>query len=158
MQRLDTLKRLMTLYGVVEEQHSMELQRTVNAVREVGQAIEVQHDLFRSAKSNGRAALHAGDRMEWAMAEAQRETTVRRRRRLDELRLEREQISSVTKEQYVASQLKCEQMKSVVDHIEKQRDMEFKRKTQAVSDDRFLARRRWTDARGKLRVAEVKKT
>ena len=136
----------------------MELQRTVIAVREVRQAIEVQHDLFRSARSHGRAALQAGDRMEWTMAEAQRETTVRRRRRLDELRLEREQVSNMAKEQYVASRLKCEQIKSVVDCIEKQREIESKRKTQAVSDDRFLARRRWTDAREELRATELKKT
>lgn len=150
--RLATLKRLVNLYGVVEEMHSVELQRTTAAVREADQAIGVQHEVARLARFHGRDALTAGDRMGWTMAETLRETAGRKRRRLDEIRLEREGLSDAAREQYVASRLKNEQMKRVVDRVAERIEMEEERRTQAVSDDRFLARRRWKDARDERRA------
>lgn len=151
-ERLATLKRLVNLYGVVEEMHSVELQRTTAAVREADQAIGVQREVARSARFDGRDALTVGDRMGWTMAETLRESAGRKRRWLDEIRLEREGLSDAAKEQYVASRLKNEQMKRVVDRVAERMEREEERRMQAVSDDRFLARRRWTDTRDERRA------
>ena len=51
----------------------------------------------------------------------------------------------------MASRLKREQMKRVFDDIAARMEIEEGRRMQAGSDDRFLARRRWTDAQEKMR-------
>jgi hypothetical protein len=145
--RLETLQRLMTLYAAVEEMHSTELQRKVAAVREAQQAIGIEQEVARSARIDGRGALLAGDRVSWVMAESQQETAGPRRRRLEQIRLEREELSEAAREQYVASRLKREQIKRVFDDIAAGMEIEGGRRLQAASDDRFLARRRWTDRR-----------
>jgi hypothetical protein len=144
--RLETLERLVTLYAAVEELHSTELQRMASAVREAQQAIEVERVVARSARMDGRGALVAGDRMGWMMAETQRETAAWRRRGLEQIRMEREELNEMAREQYVVSRLKREQIKRVVDNIAARMEIEERRRLQAASDDRFLARRRWTDA------------
>ena len=145
--RLETLQRLVTLYAAVEKMHSTELQRMASAVREAQQAIGIEQEVARSARINGRGALLAGDRVSWMMAETQQETAAWRRRRLEQIRLEREELNEAAREQYVASRLKREQIKRVFDDIAIRMEVEEGRRLQAASDDRFLARRRWTDAR-----------
>jgi len=149
--RLETLQRLVTLYAAVEEMHSTELQRMASAVREAQQAIGIEQEVARSARINGRGALLAGDRVSWMMAETQQETAAWRRRRLEQIRLEREELNEAAREQYVASRLKREQIKRVYDDIAVRMEIEEGRRLQAASDDRFLARRRWTDTRERMR-------
>jgi len=149
--RLETLQRLVSLYAAVEEMHSVELQRMTAAVREAQQAIGVEQEVARSTRVEGRGALLAGDRVSWMMAETQQETAAWRRRRLEQIRLEREELNDAAREQYVASRLKREQIKRLFDDIAVRTKIEEGRRTQAASDDRFLARRRWTDAREKMR-------
>ena len=149
--RLETLQRLVTLYAAVEEMHSTELQRMASAVREAQQAIGIEQEVGRSARINGRGALLAGDRVSWMMAETQQETAAWRRRRLEQIRLEREELNEAAREQYVASRLKREQIKRVFDDIAVRMEIEEGRRLQAASDDRFLARRRWTDTRERMR-------
>jgi hypothetical protein len=149
--RLETLQRLVTLYAAVEEMHSTELQRMASAVREAQQAIGIEQEVVRSARMDGRGALLAEDRVGWMMAETQQETAAWRRRRLEQIRLEREALSEAAREQYVASRLKREQIKRVFDDIALRMEIEEGRRSQAASDDRFLARRRWTDSQEKRR-------
>src|SRR6266702_761735 len=149
--RLETLQRLVTLYAAVEKMHSTELQRMASAVREAQQAIGIEQEIARSARINGRGALLAGDRVSWVMAETQQETAAWRRRRLEQIRLEREELTEAAREQYVASRLKREQIKRVFDDIAVRMEIEEGRRLQAASDDRFLARRRWTDTRERMR-------
>jgi hypothetical protein len=149
--RLETLQRLVTLYAAVEEMHSTELQRMTSATRETQQAIGIEQEMARSARMDGRGALLAGDRVSWMMAETQQETAAWRRRGLEQIRLEREELSEAAREQYVASRLKREQIKRVFDDIAARMEIEELRRTQAASDDRFLARRRWTDSQEKRR-------
>jgi hypothetical protein len=149
--RLATLQRLAALYAAVEEMHSTELQRMASAVREAQQAIGIEQEVARSARINGRGALLAGDRVSWMMAETQQETAAWRRRGLEQIRLEREELNEAAREQYVASRLKREQIKRVFDDIAVRMEIEEGRRLQAASDDRFLARRRWTDARERMR-------
>jgi hypothetical protein len=151
--RLETLQRLVALYSVVEEMHSTELKRMTAAVREAQQAIEVAQEVARSARVDGRGAILAGDQMSWRMAETQQETAAWQRRGLEQVRLERDELNDAAREQYVASRLKREQIQRVFDDIAARSEVEEGRRTQATSDDRFLARRRWTDAREKMRDA-----
>jgi len=151
--RLKTLQRLATLYAAAEEMHSIELQRMTAAVREAQQAIGVEQEVARSARTDGRGALLTEDRVGWMMAESQQETAAWRRRRLEQVRVEREKLNDAAREQYVTSRMKREQMKRVLEDISARMDTEEGRKTQAASDDRFLARQRWTDAQEKLRMS-----
>jgi hypothetical protein len=149
--RLETLQRLVTLYAAVEEMHSTELQRMASAVREAQQAIGIEQEVAQSARIHGRGALLAGDRVSWMMAETQQETAAWRRQRLEQIRLEREELNEAAREQYVASRLKRDQIKRVFDDIAVRMEIEEGRRLQAASDDRFLARRRWTDSQEKRR-------
>ena len=149
--KLETLQRLVTLYAAVEEMHSTELQRMASAVREAQQAIGIEQEVAQSARINGRGALLAGDRASWMMTEIQQEAAAWRRRRLEQIRLEREELNEAAREQYVASRLKRDQIKRVVDDIAARMEREEGRRLQAASDDRFLARRRWTDTRERMR-------
>lgn len=144
--RLAGLKRLMSLYGGIEEMHSAELQRTTAAVREAEQAFEIQQRTVRWSASHGRDALNLGDRMDWKAAQMQREIAEWKQERLEEVRLERQKSNDKATQQYIASRLKSEQVKHVVDGATSQMEIEAGRRTQAGLDDRFLARRRWTDA------------
>ena len=149
--RLQTLKRLVTLYGVVEEMRSAELQRMMAAVREAQQAIGVQQRVARSARFDGRDALMAEDRMGWEIAETQGESAGWKRRRLEQICSEREVLSDAARELYVASRLKSEQMKRLAEDLAMRAEIEEGRRVQAASDDRFLARRRWSDTRDRTR-------
>jgi|GEM_PF-860242 len=155
--RLETLQRLVTLYAAVEEMHSTELQRMTAAVREAQEAIGVEQEVVRSARVDGRDALLAGDSVGRMMAETQQETAAWRRQGLERIRLEREERNDAAREQYVASRLKREQMKRVFDDIAARIEIEEGRRMQAASDDRFLARRRWTDAPEKMRDGQQMK-
>jgi hypothetical protein len=148
--RLKTLQRLVSLYATVEEMHSTELQRMTAAVREAQQAIGIEQEVARSARVDGRGALLVEDRAGRTMAETQQATAAWRRQGLELIRLEREELNDAAREQYVASRLKREQIKRVFDDIAARMEIEERRRTQAASDDRFLARRRWTDARVKI--------
>jgi hypothetical protein len=149
--QLETLRRLVTMYAAVEEMHTIELQRMTAAVHEAQRAIEIEQELARTARVDGRGALLTGDRVSWVMAGTQQETAAGRRQRLEQIRLTREQLNDAAREQYLASRLKREQMKRVFDDITARMEVEEGRRLQAASDDRFLARRRWTDAREKTR-------
>jgi hypothetical protein len=149
--RLGALRRLASLYAAVEEMHSTELQRMTAAVRETQNAIQAEQEIARSALNDGRGALLEGDRVSWIGAKTQLQAAAHRGRDLDQIRLGREELNEVAREQYVASRLKREQMKRVFDDIAAGMEIEEGRRLQAASDDRFVARRRWTDEQKRLR-------
>ncbi|WP_348268694.1 hypothetical protein P8936_05580 [Edaphobacter paludis] len=151
--RVDALKRLMSLYVRIEEMHSIELQRTTAAVKEAEQAIDAQEETARSSSYLGRDALIAGDQMDWAAARTQREVAEWKQQRLQQIRLEREMLSEQAGRMYRSSHLRSEQIRHVVDDAAMQIASKTDRQAQAALDDRFLARRRWTDAREDLRAA-----
>jgi len=155
--RLETLQRLMNLYAAVEQMHSTELQRLTTAVREAQQAIAVEQSVAQAARIDGREALTTGDRVGWMMSETQQETAGWRRRKLEQIRVERQELSDAAREQYVASRLKKEQMKRVFEEMEARSELEEGRRVQSSSDDLFLSRRRWTDTREKAEESEQMK-
>jgi hypothetical protein len=139
------------LYGVVERMHSVELQRATNVVREAEQAIEAQQTIVRSAGSDGREALKAGDRMGWSFAETQREIAIWKKDRLEPIRVSREELSMVARERYAASRIQSEQMNRVVAGVADRVEIEEGRRVQAITDGRFLSRKLWVEIRDKPR-------
>ncbi|WP_433972942.1 hypothetical protein [Tunturiibacter lichenicola] len=150
-QRLNMLRRLVGLYEAVEGMHSAELQRTTAEVREAELVIVAVQHIAESVRIDGRKALAIGDGVGWMISETQQETTWWRRQRLELVRQEREQSDDAARQLYMASRLKREQMQHVFDEIASRIKIEEGRQTQAASDDRFLARRRWKDAKEKTR-------
>lgn len=128
-----------------------------SAVHEAMQAIVLEQDVAKSVRIDGHYALATGDRASWMMSETQQETSVWRRQRLEEVRQEREQLSDKASQQFMESRLKRQQMEHLFDEVAAQAEIEEERRMQAVSDDRFLARRRWTDAKEKMRVDQEMK-
>jgi hypothetical protein len=147
--KLEVLKRLASLYTSVEEMHSVELKRTTAAVHEVQQAIVSEDHVLQAIRGDGRLALQRGDCMGWMMAGTLQETAVLRRQELKQLWIRRKELDDAAREEYVASRVKKEQMQSVLRDIGAQVEIEEERRVQAALDDRFAARRRWTDAREK---------
>lgn len=145
--RLKTWNRLKTLYESLESMRLTELRQKTAALREVERSIEMQHRMARSARFDGRDALVLGDRMSWEVAEVQRRSVGSKLRQLDQIHVERESLNDEAREQYVASRIKSEQMKSVAKSVAEQVEIEAGRRVQAASDDRFLARRRWREIR-----------
>ncbi|HZY60981.1 MAG TPA: hypothetical protein VFE38_00550 [Edaphobacter sp.] len=143
--RLMALKRLASLYGDVEEMHSVELQRANAAVREAEQAIGAEQRFVRSSNVEGRRALAAGDRLDWRAAQMQREMAEWRQQRLQQVHRERELVNDEAMKRYVASRTQSEQMKHMARSVTVEVETEVGRRAQEALDDRFLARRRWTD-------------
>jgi hypothetical protein len=152
--RLQSLKRLVALYGAVEVLHSTELQRITAAVREAQQSVSREQTIEMSARKDGHAALCSSDRIGWKMADTQQEAAASRRDLFEQMRRDRIVLRDAAMEQYVASRLKREQIKRLQDDIVRGIAAEQSRHVQAASDDRFLARRRWTDARDKRTFRE----
>jgi hypothetical protein len=150
--RLETLVRLLTLYAAAEEMHLAELQRMTVAVHESQQAIKVEREVARSARVKIHEALLVGDHMSRTMAETQQEAAASRRRVMELIHARREELSDAAMEQYVASRLRREQIKRVFDDVAARTEIEERRRLQAASDDRFLARKQWTEAREKTRI------
>jgi hypothetical protein len=144
--RLEGLKRLVSLYGGIEEMHSTELQRRTAAVREAEQAITAQQSTLRRSASRGHDDLNAGDRVGWKSSQVQREIAEWKQERLEQVRVERELSNEEARRRYIASRLRSEQVKHLVDRAAAETAIEAGRRTQAGLDDRFLSRKRWTDA------------
>jgi len=151
--RLEGLKRLVSLYGGIEEMYSTELQRQTAAVREAEQAIAEQQGALRRSASRGRNDLNAGDRVGWKSSQVQREIAEWKQERLQQVRVERERSNEEARRRYLASRLRSEQVKHLVDHAAAKVAIDAGRRTQAGLDDRFLSRKRWTDARDEPEVA-----
>ena len=149
--RLEALRRLVSVYAAVEEMHSIESQRTTAAVREMQLTIGREQQVMHSSRLDSRGALLDGDHVRWILAETRHGAAAWRRRALEQIRLEREALNVAAKEQYMASRLKREQVKRVVEDVAARIEIEEERRIQASSDDRFLARRRWAEAQRKLR-------
>jgi len=147
------------LYGSIEELQSAELQRRSAAVQEAEHAIGFQQTVVRSSHIDSRDALVSGDRVNWTTAKLQQEIAEWKQQRLQEVRRERQILSDEARKQYLASRLQSEQMKHVAEDAMEKIEIEEGRRMQAALDDRYLARRRWTDGRDERRApAEMNKS
>jgi hypothetical protein len=153
-QRLRMLRRIATLYGVMEEMRRSELEGAVAAVREAEEAIAVQRSAVLSARLDGRGALAAGDRLGWMAADTRRVVAGRKSMRLEEVRVKREAASEVARRLYLTSRIESEQMKSVRKALARTVEIDESRRVQALVDDRFLSRRRWMQAQDDTTMRE----
>jgi len=62
------LKRLATLYGLVQDARSAEMRRAMVNLVEVEEAIATQESMLWMANAFGRGALEQGDRFGWKQA------------------------------------------------------------------------------------------
>ena len=145
--RLEALRRLVSVYAAVEEMHSLESQRTTAAVCEMQVAIRREREVMHSTRLDGCRAMLEGDNDGRILAEVHHNAATWKRRALEQIRLEREALNVKAKEQHMASRQKRQQVKRIFHDMAARIEIEEGRRTQASSDDRFLARRRWTDAR-----------
>lgn len=145
--QLKALRRLARLYDMVERTHAVTLQRCATEVREAERAIELQRAAVRSAAFEGRAALVLDDRVGWSLAKVQRELARWRSEGLEHIRAQCEVARVSAQEHYVASRIKSEQMRCVVNDVEERAAIDGGRRSQAESDDRYLSRRSWVEAR-----------
>jgi hypothetical protein len=145
--RVQTLKRLQALYGVLTDMHGMALEQAAAGVREAEGGIEAQRAMARQSSAVSLAALAAGNKTGWMIYEKQRVFTERAAMELLALRAEREHAFAAAAEVYRENRLQLEQMRSVLREIQTRREREQARREQRESDDRFLSRRRWLEQR-----------
>ena len=143
--RLGALKRLAALYGAVEDARSAELQRTITALREAENAIDLQHELLRDLNVAGRAALAEEDRIGRAVAETNAEVAGWSCERLQVIRGDRRAARLAAEARYLASRVESEQMKRLRDDLGGQLGILEGRRAQAAADERFLARKCWSE-------------
>jgi hypothetical protein len=143
MSRAAALRRIAKLYGVVEDTHALALQQATAHVLETERAIHAERIAIASAASAGRTALHIGEREDWLLAHAHGELSTVRAGVFEGLKAQRVEAESAARSEFLASRLKTEQMKQLVTRMTEQAALEEGRRTQAVSDDRYAARRTW---------------
>jgi hypothetical protein len=149
--RLKALRRLVSVYAAIEEMHSIESQRTEAAIRETQLAIAREQQAAHFIREDSCRALLDGDNDRRILAEAQNDAATWRRQALEQTRLERERLNVAAREQYVASRLKSEQVDRIFRDMAAHVEIEEGRRTPALSDDRFLTRRRWNETQRKVR-------
>ena len=145
--KIGALKRIVKLYGAVEQMHSVALRQASAAVTVVDHALATEEAMTVAARASGREALGSGDRGEWMFSEAQREMAGWRREKLTEVRETRLVVREEARVEFVGSRLKTEQMKQVVSGLIEKAKVDEGRRVQAAADDRFLARQRWLAGR-----------
>ena len=147
--RIGSLKRIARLYGAVEQMRSAALRQASAAVHEAEKAIGAERAFAVASHAAGRQALDAGDSEERMLAATQRQVAGLRIGRVERLRVARVAVKNAAMTEFLDSRVRTEQMKQVVETMVEQGVVEETRRSQAVSDDRYLARLRWSDGRGK---------
>jgi hypothetical protein len=147
--RAAALRRIAKLYGIVEEMHSVALRQASGSVREAEVSIRGEREASVLAAGAGRAALTAGEREAWLLAQAEGEVSSVRAMRLEGLKKTRLIVELAARAAFIESRIQAEQMKQVVTQMVDQNAIEEGRRTQAASDDRYAARRAWSSGRSK---------
>ena len=138
-----SLARIAKVYGLVERMRSLELRMAADAVSEVEFAAAVAAATRYNQVAGARAALVAGNREEWSVAEVTLRVEEIRMQRLAELRVKREAKLAEAVSLHRESRLEMEQMERVVELKRAAAAIEEGRRTQAMADDRFASRSAW---------------
>lgn len=141
------VKRLLDLYRRLEQQDGVQLKRATASVFEAEAAVRRQSTLFRSANLDMRDAMADGNSLARSLAGAQKEIAVSKSEHLQQILDDRELTKKATREQYLASHLKSEQISCILELQASQQKVEEGRRLQALADDRFLSRKQWTEER-----------
>jgi hypothetical protein len=134
------LKRLVGIRKIAEELDRRDLELAVAAVAEVDAALWATRGSLLEAGTAARAALGAGERGEWLLADAQSEVAGWNRGRLGLLRAQRVVAVEPAKEKFMASRLEHEQVKVLVEDAKREEREDEGRRAQTTSDDWFLGR------------------
>jgi len=140
----DKTRRLMRLVGIrriAEELDRRDLELAVAAVVEVDSALRATQGSLVEAAVAARAALGAGERGEWLLADAQTEVAGWNRGRLGVLRAKRAVAVAPAKEKFLESRREHEQVKLLVEGAKQAERVDEDRRAQMTSDDWFLGRR-----------------
>jgi hypothetical protein len=141
------LKRLATLYGLVQDARSAEMRRAVVELVEVEEALATQESMLWMANAFGRGALTQGDRFGWKQAGTHATLAIWNSEQLAVIREERHGFCEDAKQRYRESRVQAQQMTKLLEQASQQAELIDGRRTQAMADDRFLSRRRWAEAR-----------
>jgi hypothetical protein len=139
--RQDRLGRLRAIRQLCEGLDRRNLQLALAAVAEVEAAMKAQYAARMNAGTTARAALTAGDRGEWLLADAQIEVAGWNRGRLVVLQRVRASEVAPAMERFLESRREHEQVKQLVDAAKQASKIEDDRRVQATADDWFLSRR-----------------
>ena len=140
----DKTRRLMRLVGIrriAEDLDRRDLELAVAAVNEVETALRATAASLLEAGQAARAALGAGERGEWLLADAQTEVAGWNRGRLGALRAQRLVAVAPAKEKFLESRREHEQVKVLVEDAKQAERVDEGRRAQAEADDWFLGRR-----------------
>lgn len=140
--RLAILKRLGAVYGLIEEMHSLEARVAAGQMAEVESAIDAEQDSVRAVRIRQRESLHGEDLLGRSALAVCEELAIQRNRQLEPVRRERLETFNVAQLRYADSRMWSERMKTLIKSELARLSVEQERRTQATSDDRFLAQRR----------------
>jgi len=145
--RLKGLERVALVYAAVKHAQALSLEQRAAALHQTELLIAQQREQAARLSAEGRAALDAGDSLDWQMHESEKHFAEWNAGSLLELRARREALMLEAAETYRAGRMQLEQMESVLRELRSKRDLERAHNAQRESDDRFLSRQ-WWDARG----------
>lgn len=139
MQRLLSLKRLGTVYGLMEEMHSLQVRMAAAEVGEVETVIRNEHNTLHTAGAGEREAISSEDLLGRLAMAAREEVALRKSRQLSPILDRRREVREQAQVQYSDSRLWSERMKTLIEAEMERGAAAAERKLQAASDDRFLA-------------------
>jgi hypothetical protein len=156
-ERKRMLKRLATLYGLVQDARSAEMRSAVVQLAEVEEAIATQESVLWMANAFGRGALEQGDRFGWKQAGTNATLAIWNSEQLEVIREERYALREASKQRYRESRMQAQQMSKLLEQSTQQAELIEGRRAQAMADDRFLSRRRWTAMRAEVSATRVRR-
>lgn len=135
------LRRLGAVYELIEEIHSIEARMATAEVGEVEMAIHAEADILHLAWLKEREAMRAQDLLGRSAMTAREEVAMRKRGQLEPILERRRETRELAQARHFASRLWSERMHSLIDGEAERIAALQEKRTQAASDDRFLARR-----------------
>jgi hypothetical protein len=139
--RAERLGRLLAIRRVSEDLDRSALGLALAALAEVELEMGAQENAQAEAKVTARAALDAGDRSEWLLADAQGEVAGWNRSKLKVLLVGRAEAAVTARAKFIESRREHEQVKALVAAAEQATRIDESRRSQAAADDWFLSRR-----------------
>jgi len=139
--RPERLQRLLAIRRLNEDLGRRGLQLALASVAEVNAALARQKMAQLESNLAARAALNAGDRGEWLLADAQIEVAGWNRGRLNTLLQARASEVPPATAKFLETRLEHEQVKQLVEGGQRAAQTEEDRRAQAAADDWFLSKR-----------------
>ena len=140
--KAERLQRLLAIRKLSEDIDRRALKLALAALAEVEAGLQRQQTALLESNLAGRSALASGDRGEWLIADAQSEVAGWNRGRLRTLLSARANCASEATQKFLDSRREHEMVKQVIDDADRLARNEEEHKTQAVTDDWFLSRRK----------------